>query len=1469
VFVGNYPSLVTSVLTDVPAATIEVKQTIKQKIKDALYHVGATSFKKAAKKFTQDTAYFLAVKMASGGPGQTELYIAEDYGEYMKKSVDGAIGDMVDEMVYSWTCEKEYEKVTTKEGCVKWGPGEIECLEWGALATKNKPKCKTPGIHLCEQDPGIKVPILVGLMAEYSTTAAEPPRCTWTELEKKFTKDFNIDVNVGYNFGKLTPLVYQAASQYQKNESKKSSSKNQQSTHDYLIEHLGELLDPSETDVGQFLTLSSYASNEKLESTIIALNERTTQFKSVEDVLTGRAETPALTIGHTFNTGIENVMKLGMDNFTGDLAADFIGTFTNTAARVLLDRLYKGLVDQSRSGGGGIGFSFGPPQYAVGGVSAAKAMYAEIKKPIFGQSGVMNVLGELASCPEQYPSVFNCTIDDNFQQAIENKMRLADAITEGQIDGNKPFAFDANGDTLELANGLPYKSILVLRKYGVIPVSWEIAARYIKDDYVKNKGSEPVTLNLLIKNFKNENSPYYGLVDENWVLTMQQNLCRRRGYSESVVSLEIVDDDGLTETPDKELISRNEECVDDQTCIAENPDGSCRAYGYCTKQKEIWRFLGESCESQYAGCKQYASRTGEQGVYIEDTLDKANCSADNIGCLWYCKDWNSETNKWDCYYNKEDDNYSAYSEVDFPSGLTTKQLAYLDADAKTCDESSAGCQEFLRMTGNLLANDGFEYTAKGDVADKQCIGGDRDGLVCDTLIDCPGSTDCRLERDVFLGWQVNEVETFAVAKEGGIQEPYNGDLAAYLKGSAGGVIRFNVDTGHSIANRKFTFSVYAVCKNGGSADGVIKLDGSVHQGAFSPLTVGASWERSSVSHTFDSTADEGQLRVEIVLPDPNLCELVVDAAQLEEAGQARDYINYEGGEYVYLNGGRKTCEAGDVGCALYTPVSGGLPIPGKYSDGVDTCPAQMAGCRAVEEVSLTPSNNIPDSQSPWMTGYRCSNNQSKSCDINTPNSCAALDGTCLPVVSLIPATGQQCSAAYQGCLEYTNLDVVAAGGEGREYYSYVRQCVKNDHQGVKKYHTWVGDDTKGLQLKEWMLLKSNLDEGPCQNLSVGPNESILACVDTSANFKCEDFGENPDCREYIDPVTLNKYYRYETKTIAASDDCHPLRNSITAADDNPDNDIYYGIPPQSYACPAAAAGCRAYRGNAGYNIREAMNDNFDDGTNNGWEGVVNSGESVYHGGRSGAVERQEIYKDVSRVIKKGKSYMLYFWAKGPMPGQNGPTIGFYDVVQKDWKGTLFADADRDTVFPGDMIVPEFDNWHPYSFGPVTVSWDPVTEPTQLLLEGLEGNGESFFDNIILTETADEFYLIKDTARLCAGNENCEQYLDAFGASHYLKSFSKICTEDVVGCQALFNTQNSVDPFEETYGNPDRESDITIPADSVEHFVVSQENLCSAEDKGCRALGKPKLTFNVLDNKEELTEYETIYLKDDPDQYNTT
>ena len=91
----------------------------------------------------------------------------------------------------------------------------------------------------------------------------------------------------------------------------------------------------------------------------------------------------------------------------------------------------------------------------------------------------------------------------------------------------------------------------------------------------------------------------------------------------------------------------------------------------------------------------------------------------------------------------------------------------------------------------------------------------------------------------------------------------------------------------------------------------------------------------------------------------------------------------------------------------------------------------------------------------------------------------------------------------------------------------------------------------------------------------------------------------------------------------------------------------------------------------------------------------------------------------------------------------------------------------------------------------------------------------------------------------------------------------MCRQEAVGCEALIDTRNSTSPFAETFNVNDPVSQVNVAADNLIYLANRPEFGCSETAKGCQALGLPAINTDY-----QVTGYQTAYLLNNPDQYNS-
>ncbi|MBI3963731.1 MAG: NHL repeat-containing protein, partial [Candidatus Kerfeldbacteria bacterium] len=441
---------------------------------------------------------------------------------------------------------------------------------------------------------------------------------------------------------------------------------NVRSTNDQVLIEFQKSFDPSASDLGAVLILQSG----KLQRTVEAEEARKLAkliegpFKSVVDNVSGKIKTPGALIGGTLESILPQSLQPQIQ-YTGSAIADAIGVFTKTLSSKWLERIFgKGGGFNPSADITGVSFS------GTAGIINAREQFASLIVPDFGSTQAVDVLNQL-----QVDSV----LDPAFAEAIRQQLSVRDAMQQGLLNGQKIFGYETSGAEPDFRSGYPYSSMKYLRKYRIIPVGWEIAAQYIREFETGTR-----TLAQIVNAYEDTTSPYYHLVDPNWTLTIPEHVCRRTGFTERIVKNSCrpvpLDSSDLFANPDpantppafvyddlnndnlfdpeaqarelqessKLVCTREERCVDEQSCIVTNPDGSCRDFGYCVEDRAIWRFNGTACDPQYVSCLAVSDPEGNSASYLQNTLDFNSCDASNAGCQWLCRDYDPRNDTFSC-----------------------------------------------------------------------------------------------------------------------------------------------------------------------------------------------------------------------------------------------------------------------------------------------------------------------------------------------------------------------------------------------------------------------------------------------------------------------------------------------------------------------------------------------------------------------------------------------------------------------------------------------------------------------------------------------------------------------------------------------------------------------------------------------------------------------------------------------------
>ncbi len=1268
--------------------------------------------------------------------------------------------------------------------------------------------------NLCNPNLGLKISIGLGIKQTYRPG---PPACTFSQLLKNWNEEIN---------------------------------------RDDFLNRFQTMFEPSSNDLGIALTLHTGVWEDVQLKNKESILERIKPNSWIPKKDTaGRNISPPNWAEGAMNA-IEGSMTKYLGEYTGHALTDAANVFLNQLAYTL----FQNLLGNIGSGKHNVSSPYDWDQLTwlydydssysyKSNIAAVQSKIREIIEPKFNVRGDYNILQELTMCPDPTKAgPTNCVITDKFREAIINKLTVAQAIEQGYLNGGAIFGFNSNGLEPAYNEGYPYRSMIILRKFRIIPVGWEIAAQYIKNHSSEIGGTKSLSDLVACYSATDEYNGYYaswceGLVDPSWVLKAPLNYCRREGPGPEIISSQIVGNEKNSQL----VIRRNNTyCADEQTCIKENNDGSCEIYGYCTEERRKWNFGNSSCDPKYNTCQTFRKQDGTSVSFLSNTLNYSNCSAENAGCLDYCQNYNYTSDKFECT-------------------LTSGDKVYLDRDAEKCDSNSEGCHQFVRtksgVGANLMPNSSFENP----------------DLSWDII--CDGDS-------------------------------LYGNCSAHLSSGFSTTVPLFDISPISLEHEAYTFSVYVKgCGEGGEIS-IGSNNSLILDKATSSLKTDDKWRRFSVSHIFLG-GDKIIISIQGITDTSGSCR--IDGIKVERGMEPTHYNDYleEGVVYeklipdylaseCYVNPGFdyrlkdnhpaecenyvRFCNAQEVGCNLFTSLSTNISIPAKA--------------------------NITDYCSSECVGYN-----------EYLQSATYFDSQKLEY--FIPDTARKCNAQSVGCDEFTNLDKLNEGGEAKEYFTYLRQCVKptDPTTTCAEFYVWEGSDETGYQLKVLNLkVDDDSDDAslPDPGAAYSNDPAVIEydyseCNETIYNLPATDPSYNPDCRAFYNKNGEVSYHLYKN-TISCSDNCHPYRRtennidssltdavSCTAAGSGYSNVndnqfhwdsiknicyfcknggvwnsqynacIYMAIPEEGQTCSVEQNGCREYTGNTGNNIKTIIASDFEGSLQN-WSGSASvslSNEALSIGGNSllvtGSPFRAEI--ELGYLLHRDSSYHLTFLAK-----TNAPVVTL----------RAYIDNGSSTVeFLGDFSLKDTD-WQIVNFNLDilnNVSGDFVITPNTKLV--IYGNNDFYLDDVRLTEIVDRYYLIKNswqTPDSCfkdlSGNPvgpfynlGCDIYKDQNNNTYYLRKFSQLCQESAVGCELMIDTHNYT-PFKGNAWNDggdgscdllDDDDCITVDRDNFVFVVYDQSKFCSPLDKGCQRLGKP-FTYGLN------TIYKAIYLKNNPDDY---
>jgi hypothetical protein len=1344
---------------DTPLTTItvsnEIKRTTEKRAEDALGTGIAMASVNALKVFSTMIAQKAANLAASGMMGQKPAFHTEQFGQWLTDAADAAAGDFVENTVQE--LGKEFE-------------------------------LNIPAGLICE-GPEIKLEVAFALL---SPGAQQPrrPNCSFSELSKAWDLT-DPDVLSKIEFG------YRITGEGQ-------------NSLDAAINLFQEQADRAE----------AARAKKKLK------REESGTMKNSEHVITKTIKTPATFLDEEFKQGMVRKPD-GTTEVYGNPVYDAMNVFSSTLISRLMQKIVvEGLVNlgdlakKKDSGDGvskavqdlldeaGTGSGYGGNRAASENLLSEKISVASI----YGAQSNYDLISQMVACPSDTKSInlYNCTLSNDFRVAIEAKdgehLTLEQAVDQDILNPNLPFGYSSPAQGIEptINEGYPFSAILKLRKVRIVPVGWEIAGRLIK------ARTEVKTLFDLMQEFDERgedgicnpwtddtDSPYCNLIDPAWILKAPKYNCNAVRYGELF-------------QPGSSF--RHEYCVDLQDCVAEDERGRCTSYGYCTREKNVWRFGGTQCNETYNTCKGLTRiEDGETFYYLQDTLDKGTppyeCDAQNAGCSWFSLskdengDWKSGYCKLDyicdeqngCLCSADTGSCTVMQGQDW---CTNRIYFNGRGERMGCESDADGCTEFYRLTN---------------------IAGDRttESILNEILENKDDFQNLGAEQAYYYYADISPV---------------------YLK------INKNI---LKEENEQFCEKEYAGCERYTPVNGDPSITAMVNEGDYCPAEC-VGYDTYVQKETYFENRKQN---IDFI---PNTarkcsaksvgCEGFTNLDAVERGGEQVEYFSFlrqcRGFDeeytktYFYWQGTESGYQLNRVSLVKGEPLKGEQGEPPRYIEGFDDfdlCNKEVfdskenayclelfdsLGNRWYRLIPFTISSPNPDFYENGVIPFeRSCHRYRKNPDISGGVACQLTEVCDNP-------NGCQCITDNISCVVSEGEKVCTKGGEV--------VCKLRDEEGNLRFC----DDPNGCSCSLGdMTCQVKYNEDACS--------SDRSCVETGGRW-------------------INGYCRYQA------------------------------IPAEGIRCTDSQVGCKSYKGAGSGSERLIIKDMFEDTeldenwtTSSDIVDIRRSATAVQFGGHSLKFQESLIYdltekcslnsickkREGCRCITKNSNICTVARNQLSCTASYLSQASSYviDLLAKndDTANNIIRVKLADSVDSNGLILGELKTtntqWHKETLGPLIFEQDPLAYD-KLIIEvyGVDDAGNrtglypdnTYVDNIILRQERESYYLIENSWKTPSNCETdpplqggiasssmlgCKEYANRFGQSVYLKNFSQLCPSNKVGCEALINTQNSDSPYQKTYNKNDL-SQITVPQDTVEYVINTEDYYCLEEQKGCRELG---------------------------------
>ncbi|MDA3803048.1 MAG: hypothetical protein PF488_04140 [Patescibacteria group bacterium] len=1484
--------------TDFANLAQAIKDFFDTQIGKAIQKAGSIAYQRTLSNALNKISYDAANYIGSGGRGQSELFVTEDWGSYLKNIGDEAAGDFLESFVRNldssddqksceertYDCYNECYQIEYGESFPDDYDNDKAYTEMLELKDFSDNQNTTLCIQQCEKaatscsgrgaaigtsrviDDGsdynsfdvcqpssveAKLKISLGLSDSINgSDRASGPNCTGSEI-----------IN---NWGEGIEGVYD------KIESIQDGS---------LFANINDYFDPRGNDLGIYLMADSDMTKKvdktySVKSSSLEANQGWLDVRNIAGVLEG---TPL-----EARQAEQEARDIKTQNFgktTGDILVDASNLFLNQLAVSAYNNVMRKLSDKS-SNQNLSDYSSDPGQSTLSGESRMKEKTRVLIEPQFESKSDYSILAELFSCPDpENPGYNSCVINDRFMQAINEGVTVGEAIEEGYL--NSSWRIEKDYYTNAHNNHFSLRNIKILRKYRVLPLGWEVA---IEKAYENEENPKDATLGDLVacfdefdeydkfsSSFEGLNNDWCeGLVDPSWVLKAPLNYCAKEGAGAQVLSSFLIpgmkDVAYANDTLSELMVLRDDNyCADNQSCIKEGEGGGCDLYGYCTEEKRTWDFDGNSCSPIANTCQLFTNTESNEKIsYLQNTIDYADCNIDNAGCKLYS-------------YN---------GQYDLDTGNVAWDTNYslnLNNNLSSCNNSSQGCSELLRVKptwgSNLIIDSNFRFIDEDNKLDANYwdYSGSRVELIEDMSEEIYGQASYRVAKITGIGLTAGIRSTENLfPKDLQILPNQNYTLSADVYLAKGQSLTLTLNPG-DYSDEK-TINQEGEWVN-------ISVTGSSNFGLLSP-----SFEISAENIFLDPVFYFKNVKLELgdwstgyssygsykvyqkLLPDylEETCYQDVSSAE-------KDFSLKEDASSICSNYTKK-CNASEVGCNLYTGVYNNLSLPAQVSSS-DYCANECVGY------------DMYIARATYFNPAETEN--------------------------IIPANSENCSIQAVGCNEFTNLDAIAEGGENKEYYVSLKHCIKPNTEECGEFYSWenggIGDLTRYTLQKDEdgnPLTVGDLEEGDCSD--------IYDLSPSNPNY-------NPDCKQFVNVEGENSYKLY-SKVVTCSDNCYSYRLSGNNIDKNIRSEevcegedkevedkswnqsaevcyvcknggtwstvhnacVYQAIPSEGTTCRAQENGCREYNGSNGSNTRivsaydfevdyDGWYSNCEDGVSLSSVSNSEDGQSLLYNASATSCDNTttgQIAKvNIGYDINKDKGYTLRFIARS----ENDAVISLY--FQDSSSGEkYFFNSSLETEEP-DINIEGGGSWQVYE-----VSLGNLED--EISIDGtlnLSGDNSILIDNITLTEITDRYYLKKNTSQIpdiCYYdnlgeyqgpdyNLGCTLYRDKDDLSHALHNFTSLCSYDSVGCEQMIDTNNYSSPTKGIWndggdGQCDLEDEdcVEVERDTAIYAVYNRAMSCAPSEAGCSLMGQAS-------GEGQSRSWSNVSKVNDPDTYSNT